>query len=147
MSQIANPHCDIKMKLIVLGDSGAGKTCLLNRYDKNEFTNISKTAILHSHGALNVNDADVSITLIGNMCDIESERKITYEEGKQLATKYGAHFIETSVIRNINIQECMIDLIIQCFQRKCYILNESTIKPVQLDILKKQGKNNSDCAK
>ncbi len=34
--------------------------------------------------------------LIGNKCDLEDKRKISYEQGKELADQYGMKFIETS---------------------------------------------------
>ena len=34
--------------------------------------------------------------LVGNKCDKESERKVTFEQGKEFADQYGMKFIETS---------------------------------------------------
>ena len=34
--------------------------------------------------------------LVGNKCDMESERKVTFEQGKEFADQYGMKFIETS---------------------------------------------------
>ena len=41
--------------------------------------------------------------LIGNKCDLESERVIPTEEGQQLAASLGIPFLETSAKTNHNI--------------------------------------------
>ena len=34
--------------------------------------------------------------LVGNKCDLQNERKVSVEEAKQIANKYGIEYIETS---------------------------------------------------
>ncbi|KAH0793029.1 small g-protein ras2 [Histomonas meleagridis] len=46
----------------------------------------------------------IPIVICGNKCDLEEERKISQFEGKRLAKKYGAEFIETSAKDDINIE-------------------------------------------
>ena len=43
--------------------------------------------------------------LIGNKSDLESERKVTYEQGQEFAAQYGMKFIETSAKESKNVQE------------------------------------------
>ncbi len=45
------------------------------------------------------------IIIIGNKCDLEEERQVTYEEGKELAKKYNIDFMEISNKKDINVQE------------------------------------------
>lgn len=40
------------------------------------------------------------IVLVGNKTDLHLERKISTEEGKRLAEKWNAAFVETSAKRN-----------------------------------------------
>ncbi|KAM3727390.1 Ras-related protein [Dirofilaria immitis] len=47
----------------------------------------------------------VLITLIGNKMDLQSSRKVKYEEGKQLAEAYNIAFIETSAKSGENVKE------------------------------------------
>lgn len=42
--------------------------------------------------------------LVGNKCDMEDERTISFERGKQLADQLGVEFFETSAKENINVK-------------------------------------------
>ena len=44
------------------------------------------------------------VILVGNKCDMEDERVISYERGKQLADSLGLQFFETSAKENINVR-------------------------------------------
>lgn len=46
--------------------------------------------------------------LVGNKCDLESQRQVTAEEGKELADKMGVQFLETSAKSSINIEPAFI---------------------------------------
>lgn len=41
--------------------------------------------------------------LIGNKCDLENLRQVSYDQGKQFADKYGMKFIETSIKNSTNV--------------------------------------------
>ncbi len=43
--------------------------------------------------------------LIGNKCDLESERKVSAEDGAALAKRYGVRFVETSARIDTNVME------------------------------------------
>ena len=46
--------------------------------------------------------------LIGNKCDLETERKVTYEEGKEMASKYGMSLLETSAKTTYNVDKAFM---------------------------------------
>ena len=48
--------------------------------------------------------------LVGNKIDLEDEREVTFEEGKNLAEQYGFNYIETSAKSGKNINELFIGL-------------------------------------
>ena len=48
--------------------------------------------------------------LVGNKCDMESERKVTIEQGKDFATQYGMKFFETSAKDSTNVAEAFITM-------------------------------------
>ena len=41
---------------------------------------------------------------MGNKCDMEGERVVSYERGRQLADQLGLEFFETSAKENINVK-------------------------------------------
>jgi Ras-related protein Rab-3C len=47
---------------------------------------------------------NAQVILVGNKCDMEDERVISYERGKQLADQLGLEFFETSAKENINVK-------------------------------------------
>ena len=42
---------------------------------------------------------------VGNKCDVEDKRKVTYEEGKELAASYNVKFMETSAKSSKNVTD------------------------------------------
>lgn len=47
---------------------------------------------------------NAQVILVGNKCDMEDERVISFERGKQLADQLGVEFFETSAKENINVK-------------------------------------------
>lgn len=43
--------------------------------------------------------------IVGNKCDADDKRKVTFEEGKDLAAHYNVKFIETSAKNSRNVIE------------------------------------------
>lgn len=158
----AAPHFDMQIKLLMIGDSGVGKTCLLLRYANDSFSptfittigidfkirnieldgkriklqiwdtagqerfrTITTSYFRGAQGILLVYDvtdrgsfnsirnwvgqiqqhADVHVNkiLIGNKCDMDDQRTVSYDEGKKLAQEYGIQFFETSAKNDIEV--------------------------------------------
>ena len=63
---------------------------------------------------LQVKEADnYPMVLVGNKCDLEKERKVTTEEGREKAKAWGVAFFETSAKARINIEESFVELVQQ----------------------------------
>lgn len=54
---------------------------------------------------------NAQVILVGNKCDMEDERVISFERGKQLAEQLGVEFFETSAKENINVKVGNISMI------------------------------------
>jgi len=160
---------DMQIKLLMIGDSGVGKTCLLLRYANDSFSptfittigidfkikniqldgkwiklqiwdtagqerfrTITTSYFRGAQGILLVYDvtdrnsfisirnwvaqiqmhADVNVNkiLIGNKCDVQDHRAISYEEGDVLAKEYNIHFYETSAKQNLNVENAFLKI-------------------------------------
>ena len=84
---------------------------------------------------------DVSIILVGNKCDLENERKISKEQGKEKAKNFNCPFFETSALSKINIDDIFKEIVNNIFERTggpkgeeddIEIVNEND-KPVNLN--------------
>lgn len=58
-----------------------------------------------------VSGPDVPIVIVGNKCDLEEERLISYEDGFNLAKGYGYPFFETSAKAHIHVEDCFSELV------------------------------------
>jgi len=57
---------------------------------------------------LKYSSPNIVIMLIGNKCDLDTNRQVTQEEGHTFASKHGLHFLETSAKTAENVDEAFI---------------------------------------
>lgn len=55
-------------------------------------------------------NAGVCKILVGNKCDMEESRKVSYEEGSELAKHYEIPFLETSAKNSINVETSFVTM-------------------------------------
>lgn len=160
---------DALFKLLIIGDSGVGKSCLLLRFADDTYTEsyistigvdfkiktielegktiklqiwdtagqerfrtITSSYYRGAHGIIIVYDVTdresfdnvkqwmneidryacekVNTLLVGNKCDMESKRQVSYEEGQQFADEYGMPFLETSAKNATNVEKAFITM-------------------------------------
>jgi len=67
---------------------------------------------------LRVKDSDdVPMILVGNKCDLESERVVGKDQGQSLARQFNCAFLETSAKAKVNVNEVFYDLVRQVNRR------------------------------
>jgi GTPase SAR1 family protein len=46
--------------------------------------------------------------LVGNKCDLDHKRQVSFDQGKELARQYNIKFLETSAKETVNIDELFV---------------------------------------
>ena len=72
----------------------------------------------------NNGDSDISIMLVGNKNDLESDRAISLEEGKNFAEFHKMAFIETSALNGNNIEKAFSELISDVYKSQNFSSNK-----------------------
>jgi len=165
----SNAEYDYLYKLLIIGDSGVGKSCLLLRFSDNIFTDsfistigvdfkirtievgnsrvrlqiwdtagqerfrtITSSYYRGAHGIIVVYDIteqksfnnitkwlkeidtfagqNVQKLLVGNKCDLESERIVSVDQGKNLSNMLTIPFVETSAKDSVNVEQAFIKM-------------------------------------
>jgi GTPase KRas protein len=60
----------------------------------------------------------IPFVVVGNKTDLEDERKVTKEEGEELAKSVGAQFMEASAKKKTNVEEMFITLVREVMQAR-----------------------------
>ena len=80
---------------------GNGVLVVYDITDRDSFDNLNSWLIEIEKNA----NKNVYKLLIGNKCDLEDKRKVTYQEGKDFATSNGMQFIETSAKTDTKVKD------------------------------------------
>jgi Ras-related protein Rab-8A len=51
---------------------------------------------------------DVSLIIVATKADMQSDRVVTFDEGKALADSYGLKFFETSAKQDLNVKDALL---------------------------------------
>jgi len=88
--------------------TGEGFLLVYSITSRNTFEEIS---IFHQQ-ILRVKDKDYfPVIVIGNKCDLENERQVSQQEGRDLAKKFQCKFTESSAKQKINVDEAFYNLV------------------------------------
>ena len=80
---------------------GNGVLVIYDITDRESFENLNSWLIEIEKNA----NKNVYKLLIGNKCDLEDKRKVTYQEGKEFASSNGMQFIETSAKTDTKVKD------------------------------------------
>ncbi|KAF6072007.1 Ras family protein [Candida albicans] len=121
---------DMIMKLLLVGDSGVGKSCLLLRFVEDKFnpsfiTTIGidfkirtieskgkriKLQVWDTAGQERFRTITTAYYRVGNKCDDEVNRQVSKEQGQELAAKLNVPFLEASAKSNENVDSIFYEL-------------------------------------
>jgi GTPase KRas protein len=88
--------------------TGEGFLCVYSITSRGSFDEISS----FREQILRVKDKDqVPMIIVGNKCDLESERQVTQSEGRDLAKSFNSPFMETSAKTRVNVEEAFFELV------------------------------------
>ncbi|KAI9001668.1 Ras GTPase [Gaertneriomyces sp. JEL0708] len=88
--------------------TGEGFLCVYSITSRNSFEEIST----FYQQILRVKDKDYyPIIIVANKCDLEAERVVSTQEGRDLARQFGCKFVETSAKQKINVDEAFYSLV------------------------------------
>ena len=83
--------------------------------------------------------------LVGNKCDLEHKRQVSVENGKELASKYGIQFLETSAKETVNIEKLFEDATKSFLSKRVSTSSIKTKKPTDGINLDNNSNQSSGC--
>uniref|UniRef100_A0A8C7M092 Ras-related protein Rab-1A n=1 Tax=Oncorhynchus mykiss TaxID=8022 RepID=A0A8C7M092_ONCMY len=130
-------YSDYLFKLLLIGDSGVGKSCLLLRFADDTYTESyistigvdfkirtieldGKTIKLQIESFNNVKQwlqeidryasENVNKLLVGNKCDLTTKKVVDYTTAKEFADSLGIPFLETSAKSATNVEQAFMTM-------------------------------------
>uniref|UniRef100_A0A8D3DRJ0 RAB1A, member RAS oncogene family b n=1 Tax=Scophthalmus maximus TaxID=52904 RepID=A0A8D3DRJ0_SCOMX len=128
---------DYLFKLLLIGDSGVGKSCLLLRFawdtaGQERFRTITSSYYRGAHGIIVVYDVtdqesfnnvkqwlqeidryaseNVNKLLVGNKCDLTTKKVVDYTTAKEFADSLSIPFLETSAKNATNVEQAFMTM-------------------------------------
>merc|ERR1719253_795576 len=90
---------DYLFKVVLIGDSGVGKSNLLSRFTRDEFNLESKSTIGVEFATKSVHaEANIVVMLVGNKSDLRHLRAVETDEALAFSERHNLAFIETSAL-------------------------------------------------
>ena len=88
--------------------SGQGFLCVYSITNRGSFDEIAA----FREQILRVKDSDkVPMVIVGNKSDLEGERQVSQDEGKELAATFGCPWMEASAKTKVRCEDCFYELV------------------------------------
>jgi small GTP-binding protein len=180
-----------QLKIVFLGDSGVGKTCLLRRWSSDQFSSrepntiaagvesmeaeigdsayrlvlwdtagqenyrsLAPSTVRGSQGVILVFDvtseasfnaipswidlmrssAECGFVVVGNKVDLESERRVHFDRGDELAKSYGVSYYETSARTGQGVDDLFVHVCGVAATARIKKAAESVTTPSSVDV-------------
>uniref|UniRef100_A0A8C1XCL6 Ras-related protein Rab-1A-like n=2 Tax=Cyprinus carpio TaxID=7962 RepID=A0A8C1XCL6_CYPCA len=109
---------DYLFKLLLIGDSGVGKSCILLRFADDTYTESFISTIGESYNNVKqwLKEIDryasenVNKLLVGNKCDLTTKKVVDYTTAKEFADSLGIPFLETSAKNATNVEQAFMTM-------------------------------------
>ncbi len=100
--------------------SGEGFLCVYSITSRSSFEELSefRDLALREKGSLGSVEDEVPMVLVGNKCDLESDRVVSTAEGADLAKAFGCEHVEASAKARINVEHSFFTLVREIKRRK-----------------------------
>ena len=132
-SYLSTVGLDFKVKNVQLDDGKTYRVQIWDTAGQDRFHAITRNYFKNAHGIILIYDVTliesfqnvknwikqikeevtdkVSIILVGNKIDMESQRVVSKEEGEKMAASYGLKFFECSAKTGENVEEIFKDIV------------------------------------
>uniref|UniRef100_A0A8C7R6P8 Ras-related protein Rab-1A n=1 Tax=Oncorhynchus mykiss TaxID=8022 RepID=A0A8C7R6P8_ONCMY len=115
---IYSPFSDYLFKLLLIGDSGVGKSCLLLRFADDTYTESYISTIGESFNNVKqwLQEIDryasenVNKLLVGNKCDLTTKKVVDYTTAKEFVDNLGIPFLEASAKSATNVEQAFMTM-------------------------------------
>ena len=163
---LATVGIDYQIKIVTLKEKQY-KLCFYDTVGEEKYRSITLNVIKDAQGILlmyditiinsfdsipnwiksikDVKGSDFPMVLVGNKIDLESERKITKEQGEKFAKENGIEFFEISNKNGINIQEAGLALVNKILEKK--EKEKPDAKSINTIVLKRKSKKKKEDSK
>ncbi|KAK6157348.1 hypothetical protein DH2020_011596 [Rehmannia glutinosa] len=125
----ADDDYDYLFKLVLIGDSGVGKSNLLSRFARNEFSLESKSTIgvEFATRSIRVDDKIVKAQIWDTagqerylpLLYLRHLRAVSTEDGQAFAEKEKTYFMETSALESLNVENAFTEVLTQIYHVVC----------------------------
>ncbi|KAG4169160.1 hypothetical protein ERO13_A12G068900v2 [Gossypium hirsutum] len=150
---------DYLFKLLLIGDSGVEKSCLLLRFawdtaGQERFRTITGSYYRGARGIIIVYDVtdqesfnnvkqwlseidryasdNVNKLLVGNKCDLTANKVVSYETAKAFANEIGIPFLETSAKDATNVEQAFMGIYLYNIAFTFQMLNSAFTSTIRL---------------
>ncbi|SAL95901.1 hypothetical protein [Absidia glauca] len=83
--------------------------------------------------------------LVGNKCDLETDRQVSFQEGNDLAKEFGCPFMETSAKQRIHVEDSFYEVVREIRRMNKREQENSRAKPGQRDQYELEKDNGGCC--